>query len=995
MNPKKPTRYLQISIAAFLAIAVITLAGGLMKPAPEPVVEIPVPDDPRRAWADSVARTMNLDQKVGQLFIGVMNADGLPKSFEDALFQVRKFHAGGFKMVGDRPEVISKWSGRLQAICRFPLWTIMDTREMLRTHSLYPSPDLLGTVVYDSIVETMGYEFSRQYRKLGANVALHEPMVNHKKQEAEFLSGIQSGGVPVIAITPPVTADTGVTGDTPDRGDTGVSKNYGKPAQSNLRVFTEDSVLRANLAGIDSMEFYKRVAVRAKDSIWQLEISAQDSSLDLDFRDGLQFATLESAKGKELDTRTQTLTLVKEGVDQIFAGRSLGMAARAIKEAVQTGELSPEWLEWKVRKILYAKLMAGLDCAHIPDPQFAANTEKDMTSLANCRLFMENSIVMVRNSDTLLPVGPTGDIRIASLVISNRQTSDFQKTLNRYVQMEHFRMKLHPEAGVTDAILAQLYPYNLVIVNLDFHGKTMGTTVSNFLTTLNNQNRVIICNTGYPERLEELTDFTAIIQAWRDKPQTREMLAQMVMGGVLPNGRLHKDISENFCSGEGIAAVEPVRVKYSFPEEVGIESYKLERIDSIANAAIFLGVFPGCQVMVIKDGKAIYQKSFGHHTYDRKRPVRNSDIYDIASVTKACATTFATMLAYEEDSIELTGTLGQYLPQCDSTNVAGCVVAEMLTHNAGLPEAIPMYYYMTVADSADSIRNKYYSPIEDSAFCYHVAQNMYLRRDHRDSLWEKIGKVKRYNYGRYAYTDLGFLLLGEMCGAVYQSTLDSVLYNKLYGRLGLRNIGYLPLNRYDPDRIVPTSDEKFFRYQRLKGTVHDPAAAIWGGVAGHAGLFSNAHDLGVLMQVLMRKGTYGREKFFSPETVDMFIHRYPGCHRGLGFDKRPNDTTYTNYCGESASQECYGHIGFTGTCVWNDPDNDLTYVFLSNRVHPKSRNFLINAFHVRQGIHQVIYDALGIEAPATELHEHPTTVPDTVDIPPPVDTVKTDSNLAL
>ena len=342
--------------------------------------------------------------------------------------------------------------------------------------------------------------------------------------------------------------------------------------------------------------------------------------------------------------------------------------------------------------------------------------------------------------------------------------------------------------------------------------------------------------------------------------------------------------------------------------------------------------------------------------------VRNDNLYDIASVSKIAATTLMAMNAFEQDTLILDQPLKYFMPDLDSAfiTIKDITPQQLLTHSAGLPDGIVLNRFFRLVNARDSIRNKIYAKAPDSLHTVRIAEDLYLASSYRDTVWNLVRRIGVVPPGNYNYSDLSMYLMKVLLERILGESLQEFVYKHYYEPMGLRRICYNPLQRFEKDEIVPTAEDKTWRRQVLQGDVHDPTVAFLGGVGGPAGIFSSSSDLATIMQMLLNGGSYGGKQYFKPETVAQFICRQPGSMRGLGFDKQwPTPNCEKGYCCYSADPETFGHFGFTGTCAWADPRNQVVYVFLSNRVYPDDRNGKINTYRVRQGVQQLIYDALG------------------------------------
>jgi beta-N-acetylhexosaminidase len=382
-------------------------------------------------------------------------------------------------------------------------------------------------------------------------------------------------------------------------------------------------------------------------------------------------------------------------------------------------------------------------------------------------------------------------------------------------------------------------------------------------------------------------------------------------------------------------------------------------VDAIAQEAINAGATPGAVVTVVKNGAIIYQKSYGYYDYSKTTPLSINSIFDMASVTKVCATTISIMKLYDEGKIKLSDTLGKFIPWVRGSNKANLTINNILLHQARLKSWIP--FYKETIDSTGNPLPNIYSRVKNEKYTIPVANNLYMLTSWRDTMYKRIVESKLEDSNKYIYSDNDFIFLGLIVEALSKKSLDQYVAQNFYTPLGLQSTGFLPLQKMDTSKIVPTENEKFFRLQTLKGYVHDPGAAMLGGVAGHAGLYSTANDLAVIMQMLLNGGTYNGKQYIKKETIQLFSqHQSNISRRGYGFDKpeKDNSTRKEPYPAKYVSAATIGHTGFTGTCVWADPEENLIYIFLSNRVHPiGGDNGKLLKMNIRSRIHDAIYMA--------------------------------------
>jgi CubicO group peptidase (beta-lactamase class C family) len=361
-------------------------------------------------------------------------------------------------------------------------------------------------------------------------------------------------------------------------------------------------------------------------------------------------------------------------------------------------------------------------------------------------------------------------------------------------------------------------------------------------------------------------------------------------------------------------------------------------------------------------------------------------MYDVASVSKITGTLPSLIRLVDRGLLDINGKLSDYLPWLDTCDKGELIIKDILTHCAGLRAWIPFYYHtLETMDPDDPLLSNKLSPrypfrLSEGAYLnknlryvenaysdkfseeypYQVAEGMFMNRIYRDSINYWIYTSELSGEKKYVYSDLGLILSQQVIEEITDTCLYSYVYNNYYKKLGTNLTGYLPLQRFPKDRVAPTENDVYYRRQLLQGYVHDPGTAMLGGVAGHAGVFSNANDLAKIMQMYLQKGLYGGMRFFSDSTFDVFNscpYITEGNRRGIGFDKPEPDPEKEGPGCKSISPESFGHSGFTGTFVWADPESGIVYIFLSNRVHPDQDNEKLYNMNIRPAIQQVIYDA--------------------------------------
>ena len=452
---------------------------------------------------------------------------------------------------------------------------------------------------------------------------------------------------------------------------------------------------------------------------------------------------------------------------------------------------------------------------------------------------------------------------------------------------------------------------------------------------------------------ENFCDAYTLVACYQDDEITQQSAADLVEGKIVSMGRLPVSFCQyKFGDGTVHGGVKPMKA--------AVSKDKLNTIDSIVYDAIAKKAFPGCVVFALHNGKIIYNKAFGNYEYGPSPAVSVESMFDLASITKTSATTMAVMKLYEEGKLDLKKRLGNYLPVVRGTDKASLQIEDILLHQAGLVPFIP--FYRETIDTATGIPNPaIYSDKPKPGFTIRVAENLYLRNDWQDTIMNRILKSPVTAPDKYVYSDNDFIFLGKIVEEITGLPLNEYVEKTFYRKMGMRTTGFKPRARFALNKIVPTEEEPHFRKQLIRGDVHDEGASLFGGVAGHAGLFSDAYDLAMLYQMLLNGGVFNGERYLKTETIKLFTsYQSDISRRGLGFDKpeKDNTTRPEPYPSSSVSPQTFGHTGFTGTCVWADPKYNLVYIFLSNRVHPTRDNPRFGQMSIRPKIQEIIYSGL-------------------------------------
>lgn len=559
-----------------------------------------------------------------------------------------------------------------------------------------------------------------------------------------------------------------------------------------------------------------------------------------------------------------------------------------------------------------------------------------------------SSTVVLNNHDQLIPLKGLDKKKVASVNLGLPQQQVIDSMLNKYTKVTAFNAADYKDQRDLNFLEDDLKYYSTVVVSLS-SGESNNARYINFINTLAKSKEVIVALFGNGNALASFDMLEAPI-VWTPASDTEAaaVVPQVIFGGIAATGKLKTAYSAKYTLGSGFNT-EVTRLKYTLPEDAGVNADDLKEIDKIAAEAIRGKAAPGMVVLVAKDGKVIFNKAYGNHTYTNGPAEKITDIFDLASVTKTSATTPAVMRLFEQHKLNLDTNVGAYIPRARTSPMNNIHVREVMLHQAGFIPFIPFYNAVKAAD---------HSPDSSAAYPTKVADGYYMRKNYFDDvMWPQMLNAPIKTRGKYVYSDISMYVMKDMVERLSGKPLNEYVAKEFYEPLGMQTAGFLPRNRFAKEQIVPTENDTYFRKTLLEGYVHDQGAAMVGGVSGHAGLFANANDVAILYQMLLNKGSYGGEQYFKPETVNMFTAKQSAVsRRGLGFDRWDPDTT-KKYPSALASNMTYGHTGYTGTCVWVDPARGLVYVFLSNRVHPVVSDQL-SKLSVRGRIQDVINKAI-------------------------------------
>jgi beta-N-acetylhexosaminidase len=946
-------------------------------------------------WVQKTFESMTLEQRIGQLFmVAAYSRDGL-KHEEKLRTLVNDYHIGGLIFFQGGPLRQAFMCNRLQAASKVPMLIGMDAEwglsMRLDSTQAFPRQMTLGAMESDTLVYEMGKEIARQFKRIGMHISFspvvdvnnnpNNPVINSRsfgenrenvvRKSAAYMRGLQHAKILANAK------------HFPGHGDTDTDSHYALP------------VVKHNRNRLDSLELYpfRELFDRglASTMVAHMYVPALDSSSqqastlskpivtdllrkEMGF-EGLIITDALNMKGVSAQFKpgTAELNALLAGNDILLFAEDVPKAVALIKSAIDSSLISEEQINESCLRILQAKAWVGLDnYKPIKTKGLVAdlNTKKGE---AIRRKIIKSSMTLAVNRDRIIPLAIGRNAKISSIAVGAKAGNDFQKTMQRYAPVQLNVV----QSDVTDIDIAFMKQQtaDAAVVVISIHA-TSQKVAANFglkegaiklIDSISALKPVVLVHFGNAYAMQRLNNpqlLHGLLLAWQDTEDTHGPAAQALFGGQKVNGTLPVSIGD-FCQVGESSNSRGGKLGYATPEEVGLNSVIMnQKIDSLAKWGIKEMAYPGCQIVVARKGQIVYSKTFGHQTYEGKVPVKESDIYDLASITKILASTASIMRLQDEGKFSLDKTLGDYLPIESGSPYYAMPLRKVLAHQAGLLAWIP--FYSKTLDKGVP-RPEIYSKEFSEKYPIRVAEDLYITRQDSDSLLKRILATKlrsaeEMKENEYLYSDLGYFFIREIVQRQSGMPLNEYAFKSFYEPMDLLTMGYLPREHFPLSRIIPTEYDTYFRKQLIHGDVHDPGAAMQGGVGGHAGLFSNATDVAAMMQMFINGGAYNGLQLLNPKTIEEYtrcqycIHETDKTRRGAGFDK-PVMSGGGPTC-KCVTFETFGHTGFTGTIAWADPEQELVYVFLSNRVYPTAENKKLANMNIRTKIQEAIYSAI-------------------------------------
>jgi len=942
---------------------------------------------------DSIINSMSVREMVAQsIWVPAWDNEN-SINYKDVEKLVVENKVGGVLLAEGNVEKQARLTHRIDSLSGLPLLVATDaewgTGMRIEGVECFPYQMTLGAVQDDSLIYRMGSVVAAECRAVGINLNLApvadvnnnplNPVINFRSfgeipetvahKSAMYMKGMQDNGVIACAK------------HFPGHGDTDIDSHMGLPQINGSRERFDSIEFRPFRylisQGIGSV-MTGHINVPTLDSTPKLPASLSYPVVtdilkgELGFQ-GLVITDALSMKGAKegFPPGVTDAMAYMAGNDILEFSTDPVKAINEIMKLVDKGIIPVEDVKNKCRKILALKQWLTADTACKDDYGISIGNMSPSSKLALIRDLYAGAVTLIENNNNIIPVKGLDKVKIATVSVNGENLGSFREIAGRYTQVDHYDIITSDMAGA-EKVLEALKNYDIVLAGIS--GLSQKPQISYGITPelrtitgrLSSLNGCIITWFGNPfgiDHLELVTPPSGLIIAYQDNKYSQEAVVEVIFGALGASGRLPVTINSKYPAGFGIDSPGNLRLQYGYPENASMSSELLNfKVDSIVQSGLDSMAYPGCEVLIARNGIVVYDKTFGYHTFDKSTPVRSNDLFDLASVTKIASTTAALLMLDSNGQFDPDRPLGSYLPYFKNNNKGSFILRDMLSHQSGLVPFIP--FYRSAMESDGSYKKGVFSDHYTKKYCLQVADSLYVSQEYRSVVLSEILR-SRVGKREYLYSDLNFILAGEVVKSITGASLDVYVPENIYHRLGAYDITYRPLEKYAAERIVPTENDTIFRHRQIHGTVHDEGAALLGGVAGHAGIFATGNDLLKLIETYRRMGSYGGEQIFSNDVMKEYATaQFPenNNRRGLGFDKPAleNDTLSAGeaYPCKGVSPSSFGHFGYTGTFVWADPETGISFVFLSNRVYPTRNNSKISDLNIRTQILQAATEAI-------------------------------------
>ncbi len=928
----------------------------------------------QKKWVRKQYASLSLNEKIAQLMVIRAHSAWDAKKVDSLSKVIKKYNVGGLCFFQGGPIREALQTNHFQSIAKTPLLITMDAEwgvgMRLDSVDMFPRQLSLGAIESSNLIYQMGAAVAAQCKRLGIQVNYApdidvnnnpgNPVINDRSfgQNIErvithgvaYMKGMQDNGVMATAK------------HFPGHGDVTVDSHLELPVINKTRAQLDSMELMPFKALIDAgigSVMVAHLSVPAIDNTPKFATSLSPKAVNGLLRKELGFKGISVTDAIDMKAIADNFPQGESSAQSLIAGNdmlclpgNIDLSISKIRLAIKERRLKRSDIKEKVKKVLNAKYQYGLSNIQTID---TTNLLADLNaSVGVLKAEMATQSLTYLRSNLLPDLISNKKTAYIALNVGGPTLLTKELALKYNVTIFYVTAK---DSNNLAAIKNSIANYDQVIVGLHNYSRRPANNFEippvliKFLNEPHPQNWIHVI-LGNPYAVGNFKNIQNILFAYEDNEYTQKAVLNWMLGKMQATGQLPVSVSDELLFSNSYTAT----LKPTAPAI--IENDKLSVIDSLVQDAIAKKAIPGCQVLVAKDHKIVFNKAYGLTAGEGSAPVTLDTYYDLASVTKVSASTVSIMKLVDEGKVDINKTIGDYLPWVIGNQKAHITLKDLLLHQAGLYPYIK--FYESLLNKDGSFITGLVTNVPDSKHQKMITPNKYLLNSWTDTIQQKILRSTVTTPGKYVYSDNDFIFLGQIVEQVTGMSLNEYATQSFYSPMGMQSTGFLPLQKTSINNIAASEVDNYYRHELIRGAVHDEGASVMGGIAGHAGLFSNATDLAKLYLMLLNKGNWQGKQYLQASTIEAFTaYNTSNSRRGLGFDKpeKNNATSKDPYPSLSPSPSTFGHTGFTGTCVWADPESGLLFVFISNRVYPTRDNKAFSELSLRPKIQEAIYKA--------------------------------------
>ena len=933
----------------------------------------------QQKWVDSIYSKLSLDEKIGQLFMPMVFTERDSSHYNYTFDLIKKYKLGGLVFSLGGPVVQSQWLNNFQNASSTPLLIAMDAEwgVAMRLDSVkpFPWPMTLGAIKDTTLLRKIGNRMGVQEKRLGIHYSFspvldintnpNNPIIGNRsfgssynrvsKQALAIMKGHHEAGILTSGKHFPGHGDT-----SQDSHKTLPTVNFSSERIKKIELAPFRKLISAGLSSVMVAHLdIPSISKKGLPTSLSKKVIQNILKKELDFN-GLVVTDAMNMKGVTEYSKVQNidLTAFLAGHDIIIISNNIPQGIKAIKNAYYKGIVTDKRLSYSVKKILKAKYKVGLNRYKSVSTK---NLIQDLNTAEDDFLIYEatgKSLTLLKNQNGILPLKKNKTY--GHIILGDDFGISFKNQISKYSSIKSV------EGFSASNILNQTSSLDTIIVSFHRSNKTpwMASNFSkkeiDIISILGKHKTLILDLFVKPYALgglEGINGIDALVVSYQNSDISQKLSADAIFGSQQFVGKLPVNVSHSFREGDGIEIKYINNLGIASPSDLGFDPKKLKKIDNLAQVAIDSMMTPGMRVLVLRKGKKVYDKNFGYHTFKKKRPVLENDIYDLASLTKILGTLPLVINSVSKGEINFETTISDLLPEWKNSNKSEITLKKMLSHQAYLFPWIP--FYKKTLNSRGYPKKNIYQSKSSKKFSLPVISNLFLKSDFEKEIYKQIKESTLLKNEESKYSDLPYYILKIYFENKFEDKFENIVYKKIFDPLGLKNLKYQPLKYFTKEVIVPSEIDNYFRKTELHGYVHDMGAAMQSGVGGHAGLFGNAYDVAAVMQMYLQGGFYNGLNLLDKEIIDAFNKSYftkQGNRRGVGFDKPQLTGSHQSTCG-CVSKKSFGHSGYTGTYAWADPEKEIIIVILANRTYPNDEKSFSEK-NIRTRIQEFVYEAL-------------------------------------